>query len=685
MDITEEEKKHFLEGTVEHITYYQPTNGFTIFTLIESGEDYKVLGYFPHEIRIGDCLRVEGYIRQHPKWGQQFHVTDFTLGYPLTENGIRQFLVANVNGIGRKRAERLVAKYGKQTLDILETNPELVIEETPGLSAEQKKYILETFQNDMRSRRILVALSSLGLSPQMASKLYEKYGEDIYDRIRENPYLLIDEVTGIGFKRADALARSSGLQLNSPYRISAGLVFTLKQASLAEGHIYLPYKEWLLRASSDDVLGIPVADIEQSLANDKISKEEFILYQDRAYLSYYWMIENKLAMEIKRIIGHASETLQGETLPAFVHDYEFFNGIKFSDKQKQFLSEVLTHKMIILTGGPGTGKTTLLSAVTEIFERHTMKVLSCAPTGRAARRMASSTGRAASTIHRLLEYNPTQGFQRNDEVPLDVDVLIIDEISMVDISLAYYLFRAIPSRTRIILVGDADQLPSIQPGNFFMDMLRYESVPSIELDFVFRQKVSSRILLNAHRIRKGKPPLFNNEPEGDFFFMEVDDPIKCENLIVELVSERLPEHYQFDPIRDIQVLSPMYKGTAGVDHLNILLQDKLNPRGSEIRIQNRLFRSGDKIMQLKNNYEDMVFNGDSGILVTFGSDFEALKQNTPNAQLKLSFMSYYHSLPIKKKEKIENNFISFLCLTVIRDQASKDGRHTLSNSSIRFG
>ncbi|MEX1309787.1 MAG: ATP-dependent RecD-like DNA helicase [Candidatus Sulfomarinibacteraceae bacterium] len=592
-------------------------------------------------VREGDELRLTGKWVEHPRFGRQFEAASFVQVAPSTLEGIRKFLgTGRVKGIGPTMAGRIVDAFGLETLDILDHEPDRLLE-IRGIGRATLDKVRISWEKHRGIQQIMVFLTGHGIAPGVAVKAYGKYGAAAVDVVRDNPYRLADEVFGVGFRTADRVAQRIGIEKDAPERLRAGLQFTLSAATV-EGHVFLPRGE--LIQSAAELLEIESSGLAPAL--DELVRRGLVIAVPRPgdetamYVPRLEAAEAMVAASVaERLRGSAGSTawIEGE-LTAYQRDAE----IELGRQQRRALAAALTGRLLVVTGGPGTGKTTLVRGITSILGNRGQEVLLAAPTGRAAKRLGQATGRPSRTIHRLLEFNPRERtFNRNRERPLEADMVVIDEVSMLDITLAAHLFEAVEPSCRLVLVGDADQLPSVGPGNVLHDLIASERVPVVRLDHIFRQAEASRIVVNAHRINAGRMPVTDGgDPESDFFFIARDDPAEAADLAVDLASRRLPARYRLDPVDDIQVLSPMHNGELGVRRLNERLQHELTPSGAELRLGARRFRVGDKVMQIRNNYELEIFNGDIGRIELFdeeeselGVRFDGRQVRIPHADL----------------------------------------------------
>ena len=655
---------------VEDIIFRNENNLYTVATLNTQDGKATIVGYIPF-INIGETIRAEGEWIYHPSYGEQLEISNVSLVVPSTLNGIEKYLSSGlIPHIGPKTAKRIVEKFGLDSLDIIQYNPER-LKEIDGIGDKKLKKIVEAFEEQGDLRNIMVFLQQYGITANYGMRIYKKYGKDTINIIKENPYRLSEDIFGIGFKTADKIAQNMGISLLSPYRIEGGIRFIINKYA-GNGHSYVP-KEELIQSTSE-LLGVENTLIEESIRDLAVKGVIHILNIEEDILVYYTpfhIAENNVSrkvVELSRVelknfeidIDKAIQTIEGK------------DGINFAKKQREAIKESIENGMVVITGGPGTGKTTTINAIIQIFEDQGLTVNLAAPTGRAAKRMTETTGKEAKTIHRLLEYSYMEeemAFGLDEDNPLETDLLIIDEASMIDILLMNSLLKAIVPGTRLILVGDVDQLPSVGAGNVLEDIIKSGVVKVVKLDEIFRQAEESMIVVNAHRINKGEFP-FLNEKGKDFYFIRENNPNGIVNTILDLCKERLPNYYGVDPLRDIQVLTPMKKGDVGINALNKHLQNILNPKAYgkvEKTIGDELYRVGDKVMQIKNNYTteweiikdgtvyekgEGVFNGDFGFIMDIDDDkimkilFDDEKEVEYNFnqldELKLSYATTVH-------------------------------------------
>ena len=628
-----------VKGYVEHIVY-QSENGYTVFHMISEGDEITCVGTLKG-LSVGETIEAEGEGITHPVYGAQFKIASYKVIPPEDAESMRRYLASGaVKGIGAALADRIIKRFGADTFRIMEEEPERLAE-VKGISERIAREISAQMEEKKELRSAMVYLQQFGISNTLAVKIYQTYQENLYQVMQTNPYKLAEDVHGIGFKIADEIAAKIGIHTDSDYRISSGVLYVLSQA-LQEGHIYLPME--LLLERGELLLGVPQATIEPVLSNMAMDKKLIIKQMEEiqmVYASRYYYMElscARMLLELNTAVEYISPGKEARIL-AEIEELSDSQGIVLDELQRKAIVESIKNGVFILSGGPGTGKTTTINTMIKYFEQQGLDILLGAPTGRAAKRMTEATGYEARTIHRMLELNgaleeDSRGarFERNMENPLEADVVIIDEMSMVDIHLFHALLQAVPNGTRLILVGDVDQLPSVGPGQILRDLMRSESFPMVILDRIFRQAATSDIILNAHRINKGLTINLDNKSK-DFFFLERNDVNVIYKHMIQLIREKLPKYVNADSM-DIQVLTPMRKGTLGVEQLNKILQEYLNPphpSKKEHTAGDIVFREGDKVMQIRNNYQleweivskynipidrgMSVFNGDVGRII----------------------------------------------------------------------
>ena len=623
------------KGYVEHIVFRNNDNGYTVFQLISGEEELNCVGSFS-VLAEGEFVQVSGAMKEHPLYGEQLQVERYEVLAPEDETAMERYLGSGaVKGIGAALAARIVRRFKKDTFRIIEEEPERLAE-VKGISERRAMEIAEQLEDKKELRQAMMFLTRYGISMSLAVKIYQKYGPGTYQVVQENPYRLADEISGIGFKAADEIAGRIGIHTNSDYRIRSGLLYVLLQAA-GEGHTCLP-KEILLRRAVE-LLRVEEEEIHVQILNLCMDQKLVIKEREQRTLVFY---SRYYYMELNTARMLHDLNLEGEMEEEQILDklkrVEEHSLIQLDEMQRQAVVESVKNGLLIITGGPGTGKTTTINAIIRYFETEEMEIRLAAPTGRAAKRMTEATGYEALTIHRLLELSggPAEGqngaaFERNEENPLEADVIIIDEMSMVDIFLMHSLLRAVSAGTRLILVGDINQLPSVGPGCVLKDMIRSEKYHVVMLTKIFRQAAQSDIIVNAHKINRGEPVELNNKSR-DFFFLKRQDPNIIIRVLLALIQEKLPPYVHAKPY-DIQVLTPMRKGALGVERLNEILQRYLNPPSgdkTEKETLRGLFREGDKVMQIKNNYQiewearnrygiavdkgTGIFNGDMGVI-----------------------------------------------------------------------
>jgi exodeoxyribonuclease V alpha subunit len=605
-----------LRGTLDRITYESPDGAFVVARLAPEagGPNLPIVGELGGLVA-GEAVLLEGRYEEHPRHGRQFRVTKAVPVVPATRRGIERYLGSGlVAGIGPAMATRLCDHFGTDVLDVVEQHPER-LKEVEGIGPKRAAAIAKAIRGQRMVRDVMVFLEGHAVSPALASRIYQRYGDGAIVMVRQHPYRLAREVPGIGFATADRIARAQGFREDAPERIEAGVVHALGEAE-EDGHTYLPAAALAERAAA--MLGAERDACVRAI--EALGRARDVIVEPGADG------EGVFAPPLHRAeVGLAEHLQRLRAAGARSHPPAAVDLGRLSEGQRRAVVAAARDPMVVLTGGPGTGKTTCVRTVVGAYEQAHLRVALCAPTGRAAKRLAEATGRPASTVHRLLEYGPDGRFVRGVESPLPADLVVCDEASMLDVGLARSLAAAVPAGATLLLCGDAHQLPSVGPGNVLGDVIRSGRFPVVELTEIFRQAGGSRIVLNAHRIHRGELP----EPSppqlgaGDFYIVPCDDPVRARDVVVRLCVERIPQAFGLHPQRDVQVLTPMHRGEAGTESLNRALQEALNParpgRG-EVRTRNRTLRVGDKLMQTRNDYERDVYNGDLGEVTAVGAD-----------------------------------------------------------------
>jgi len=633
-----------ISGTVERITFRNDENGYTVAKIspdkpqpgaMARDGTVTVVGVMP-ELNIGENVEFTGDWFNDPRWGTQLRAEMVRPVPPTTLIGIINYLSSGiVKGIGPRTAERIVDHFGLETLNILERDPER-IKEVPGLKLNLANDLIAAWAENQVTRKTMIFLQGYGVSSKMAVRIIDEYGSETVQKVKDNPYKLADEVFGIGFIKADVIAQKMGIEVDDPHRIEAGLTFALNRLA-TEGNTFVPRDMLLSRAAEllkVDHMVLLDAVLEKELQADNLKHEPFIDADQTPlqaiYLPLYYYSEVGSARRLREMAKSPSSMAavwKKKDWPKFLKQLAKQNNVNLTEQQQGAVQAALTSKVSVLTGGPGTGKTTTLQMVINalLAEGRTFRLAS--PTGRAAKRLSEATGQDAMTIHRMLGFMPQGGFEYDEDDPLDGDMFIIDETSMLDLVLFYNLLKAIKPESHLMLVGDVDQLPSVGAGNVLRDVIDSGIAHVTRLETIFRQSEDSLIVLNAHRVNSGDMPYINNK-SLDFFFFREEDPEAAAELVVDIVRNRMPSRFGIDPMNDIQVIVPMYRGPIGVDALNVALQAALNSGGRyrpEKKVMGRLFRAGDKVLQTKNNYEKEVFNGDIGRIEHIDEDDNRLE------------------------------------------------------------
>jgi len=631
-----------LRGTIERITYHNEETGYTVAQLIPEGKPYtitvigNVLG-----IHAGESVELSGNWTAHPQYGRQFQASQVRTILPATVAGMEKYLGSGlIKGVGPVTAKRIVRHFGLDTLQIIEEAPER-LNEVLGVGRKRAAIISRAWAEQQKIKEVMLFLQSHEVSTGLAVKIYKEYGDDAIAIVQEDPYRLARDIYGIGFLTADKIAREMGIAADAPERVAAGVAYVLSQAA-DEGNVYLPDRE--LTARSAELLGVNADQVAQGIAT--LAEDEQIKVEDRqaamqgergvgrlaedraVYLTPFYYGEMGVANRLRRLMAAEEDRLamfQRFDWPAAFAALQAQTRLVLTPQQQAAVQTALTHRVAVLTGGPGTGKTTTVRSLLRLAESGGKRVVLASPTGRAAKRLSEATGRQAKTVHRLLEFKPSQGlaFQRNEENPLEADLVIVDETSMLDLLLTNNLLKAVPPGAHLLFIGDVDQLPSVGAGNVLKDIIEAvedeqagQAAAVVRLNTIFRQPEGSYIIVNAHRINKGEIPFLDNRSSHDFFLFKEEDPEAAASLIVDLVRERIPHKFGLRH-DEIQVLSPMHRGAVGVGELNLRLQEGLNPAAQgalEHRAGGRSFRVGDRVMQVRNNYDKEIFNGDMGTI-----------------------------------------------------------------------
>ena len=612
-----------LEGHLVHITFYNPANHFTIARFREnaSRSTISILGYLP-DPNLGENLRIDGAWQNHAKYGPQFRIERFEILLPETPDGIRNYLLsARIKGIGPKMAARIIKQFGEQTLEIIERTPQRLAA-VNGIGQGRVQQIADAWKAHHTLRHLLTFLRQNGVDLSYGARIFREYGAEAIDVLQTNPFQIINDIPSIGFFVADQLIKNSGEPIDERERAKACALYLLKQAG-DEGHVFLLKGRLLERCIKrfdihEELLGDALAELATGDKIEAISCETEGGLETAIYLKALFLAEEASAHKLAALLSVSDNTpvMDPESI-----NREILNklALKLSPEQSIAVNGVLSERVAVITGGPGTGKTTLIRSIAAVFDTLGAKTLLAAPTGRAARRIAEVSGKKAVTLHKLLQYNPTEMvFEKNRDNPLDASVLIVDEASMVDIHLMHNLLNALPLTAKLILVGDTAQLPSVGPGNVLADLITSRKIPTFTLTTIFRQARQSRIIVNAHEVCRGRLPALEETAPGDqlpeFSFIEENDPEHAARRIVDMSCTIIPRITGFDSARDIQVITPMHKGVVGTLHLNSLLQKRLNPARQDRSSASIRYTPGDKVMHLKNNYQKDVFNGDIGVV-----------------------------------------------------------------------
>jgi exodeoxyribonuclease V alpha subunit len=610
-----------VSGSIDRIVFRNAETGFCVARFRLSDTDLRdssatVVGEMP-SVRVGEVLRLTGEWQTHPVHGRNFRIERFEPEVPSTRDGIERYLASGViRGVGPVTAARIVDHFGEEAINVLDTSPEL-LGQVAGISKKRIEVMVASWEEQKQIRELSMFLQDHGISAGLAPRILQAYGDEAVEVLQRDPYQLAHDIHGIGFRTADAVAASLGVPRDSHSRYVAGLKYTLSRAT-EEGHVFLPRHELLKRGAK--LLEGRRENLETALL-DMLRRGDGVIEDDDVYLTPFFRAEAGSARLLQRLLETPSVlTLDRRFDPASaVAAAGARQGLALAGKQVAAAEQALRQKVSVLTGGPGTGKTSTLRTIIAALEAQEVTYCLCAPTGRAAKRVAETTGRPASTIHRLLEYQPGINlFNYDQNRPLGYDVVVVDEVSMIDILLFYHLLKAIPPESHLLLVGDADQLPAVGPGNVLRDLIASEIIPTVTLTDLFRQARGSQIVLAAHAVNRGDVPEITNDPNHDFFFVRSESEERVLEAIKQLLRERIPRRFGLDPVDDVQVISPMHSGVAGVVNLNLEIQALLNPPEPglpELQRAGRVYRPGDKVMQIRNNYEKDVYNGDVGRVV----------------------------------------------------------------------
>ncbi|WP_432631240.1 SF1B family DNA helicase RecD2 [Brotaphodocola sp.] len=630
-----------IRGVVERITYQNPENGYTVLKCaVKNYADLVTVVGNLLDVNVGSVLLVDGNWKIDSRYGRQFLAESWEETMPATVFGIEKYLGSGlIKGVGPKFAKRIVQKFGTETIEVIESDEKRLLE-VEGIGKKRIQMIHESWEKQKEIKNIMLFLQDHGVSTAFAGKIYRQYGNESIQIVKENPFRLADDIWGIGFRTADGIAQKLGFEKDDFARIRSGIMYTLS-ALADEGHVYAEREQLIKKAV--ELLEADEACISEVIGkmrenkdliceawreeNGDLTRGDLADLKEAIYLPPFYYAETGVASRLRRLIQtpaqdrlwtslmQARQKTGNQDLSVDVKKIQERVHMEYDEVQTEAIRQSAISKVMVLTGGPGTGKTTTTQGIITAFQSFGLKILLAAPTGRAAKRMTEATGLEAKTIHRLLECKPPEGYQKNEENPLEGDVLIVDECSMIDIVLMNSLLKAIPLGMRLILVGDIDQLPSVGAGNVLRDIMDSGTVPVIRLTRIFRQALSSRIITNAHRINQGQMPDLSNGADTDFFFTSKEDPEEAAEEIVKLVKIKLPRYYAVAPSQ-IQVLTPMQRGVVGAGKLNLMLQEALNPQGDQLFRSGYAYRVNDKVMQIRNNYEKEVFNGDIGLVVS---------------------------------------------------------------------
>jgi exodeoxyribonuclease V alpha subunit len=664
-------------GVIERVTYFNPENGYSVLKItpdkprndaVARDGTMAVVGVLP-ELNPGEAAEFIGEWREDSKYGLQFRAHSVRPIQPTSQRGITRYLSEIVKGIGPKTAERIVDHFGADTLTVLNQTPER-LHEVPLLGAEKADRLAKAWRHTQAERETIIFLQNFGVTARFARRVYDTYGDETIATVRKNPYQLADDLFGVGFIKADSIAQEMGMKENSAERIAAGFSYALSRLA-QDGHTYAP-RPFLVEKTAEllrlDDLELIDMVLQQHLRTQAILSEPLVVDGDQIeamYLPVYYHSERGSTKILRQLLNSTPRlTLArpyANDLDAYIAGIQEKSEVQLTEQQQSAVKAAINHKISVLTGGPGTGKTTTLRMVIEAVEGLNRTVKLAAPTGRAAKRLSQATERPASTIHRLLGFQPGDGnrYEYDQENPLDIDMLVLDETSMLDLVLFYNLLKALPVRANLMLVGDVDQLPSVGAGNVLRDMIDSGVAHVTRLNQIFRQDAKSHIVSNAHSINTGEMPYLSND-STDFFFFRMDDAKDAGDMVVDVVVNRVPQKFGYDPMNDIQVLAPMYRGPVGVNALNDALQQRLNgnPRKAQVTFNGRVYRVGDKVMQTRNNYDKNVFNGDGGRIRSIDKN-----ENTLDVVMDGELVTY-------KFTELEDLVLAY-CISTHRSQGSE--------------
>lgn len=630
------------KGHIERIRFRNEENGYTValFNVENNKYPITIVGTL-HSLNVGETLQVSGEWTNHPKYGRQLMLSSYETITPITLEGILKYLGSGmIKGIGPVYSKKIVDKFGLSSLDIIEKEPHKLAE-IDGFGEKRIETVKKAWEEQKGIKDIMVFLQGYGITPAYAVKIYRQYNNNAIKIVSENPYRLAHDIFGIGFKIADKIAQNVGIPKNSLTRAKAGIMYVLEELS-EQGHVYYPYD--LLIEESNKILEIDQIIIQNAIEH-LLSEKELVMESISAnifentkavYLPRFYTAETEISEKLNRLLKYP-KTIKLANIETALKNIQNSINITLSEEQIRAIQNSVENKVLIITGGPGVGKSTITKAIVALYKNIGHNVLIAAPTGRAAKRITETSGYEAKTIHRLLEYSPQEGkFKRNETNPLESDVVILDEASMIPVMLMYHLLKALPEKTTLILIGDVDQLPAVGAGNVLKDLINSGVIPTVKLTKIFRQAETSNIITNAHIVNAGKMPAIHKN-SSDFLFIEKESPEHILSEIIRLVSEEIPRKYGFDPLHDIQVLTPMHKGIIGAGNLNIELQKSLNKEKTAITRGFKTLKIKDKVMQIKNNYDKDIFNGDIGFISEIDEENQEITVNFDSRPIKYEF------------------------------------------------